>query len=124
MMNTKTAAIIAAWTAATAVSGQAIGKETTETHPKMTWQKCTSSGSCTNVNAEVTIDANWRWLHDVKGYTNCYDGNEWDSTLCPDAETCSKNCAVDGAEYSKTYGASTSGNALTLKFVQKGEYCE
>ncbi|CCO37125.1 hypothetical protein BN14_11276 [Rhizoctonia solani AG-1 IB] len=32
-----------------------------------------------------------------------------------------ENCAVDGADYSGTYGITTSGNALTLKFVTKGE---
>jgi len=57
------------------VSAQQVGKETTETHPKMTWQKCTKPGSCTTVNGEVTIDANWRWTHDTKGYSNCYNGN-------------------------------------------------
>ena len=30
--------------------------------------------------------------------------------------------AIDGADYSGTYGISTSGNALTLKFVTKGSY--
>ena len=28
---------------------QAVGKEQTETHPKMTWKKCTGKGSCTTV---------------------------------------------------------------------------
>ncbi|KAI1178008.1 glycoside hydrolase [Nemania sp. FL0916] len=122
MMNSKTAALVAALSAATKVSAQAAGSETAETHPTMTWQKCTAPGSCETVQGEVTIDANWRWLHDVGGYTNCYTGNEWNATICPDAETCSTNCAVDGAEYEATYGASTSGDALTLKFVTEGEY--
>ncbi|KAK4235475.1 glycoside hydrolase family 7 protein [Achaetomium macrosporum] len=77
----------------------------------MTWQKCSSSGSCTNVDGEVTIDSNWRWVHDKNGYTNCYNGN-----------TCASNCPLDGADYPGTYGASTSCNALTLKFVTKGCY--
>lgn len=101
--------------------GQGVGTQQTETHPKLTWQKCTSSG-CTDVNAEVTIDANWRWLH-VKGdYVNCYDGNEWNTTACADAESCAANCEIEGADYGTTYGASTSGNALTLKFLTKHEY--
>ena len=55
---------------------QLIGKEQTETHPKMTWKRCTGKGgnSCTTVNGELTIDANWRWLHIKDGYANCYDG--------------------------------------------------
>lgn len=104
-------------------SAQNVGTLTTETHPTMTWKKCAAGGSCSTVNGEVTVDANWRWLHDTKGYTNCYTGNEWNKTICPDAKTCAANCALDGADYSGTYGASTSGDALTLKFVTKGQYC-
>jgi len=54
---------------------QAVGKEQTETHPKMTWKKCSSGGSCTSQSGEVTIDANWRWLHGTSDTKNCYDGN-------------------------------------------------
>ncbi|KAK3998355.1 Exoglucanase 1 [Cladorrhinum sp. PSN332] len=105
-----------------AAAAQQVGKETTETHPKMTWQRCSASGSCSTVSGEVTIDSNWRWVHDKNGYSNCYSGNSWNSTICKDPKSCAANCAVDGANYSGTYGASTSGNALTLKFVTKGEY--
>lgn len=37
--------------------------------------------------------------------------------MCPDDETCASNCALDGADYEGTYGVTTSGDALTLKFV-------
>jgi cellulose 1,4-beta-cellobiosidase len=106
-----------------AAAAQQVGTQTAETHPRMTWQKCSSGGSCTNVNGEVTIDSNWRWVHDKNGYTNCYDGNTWNTTICSDGKACASNCALDGADYPGTYGASTSGNALTLKFVTKGSYC-
>ncbi|KAI0025365.1 putative cellulose 1, 4-beta-cellobiosidase [Xylariomycetidae sp. FL0641] len=102
-------------------SAQAVGKEQSETHPKMTWKKCSSGGSCSAVNGEVTIDANWRWLHSTEGTDNCYDGNEW-TAKCSGAEECAEQCAIEGADYSKTYGASTSGDALTLKFVTKHDY--
>ncbi|KAM0817030.1 hypothetical protein AB5N19_02832 [Seiridium cardinale] len=101
---------------------QNVGTLTTETHPKMTWQNCAAGGSCNTVNGEVTVDANWRWLHATTGSTNCYTGNEWNTTICPDAKTCAANCALDGADYTGTYGASTSGDGLTLKFVTKGQY--
>ncbi|CCF47864.1 glycosyl hydrolase family 7 [Colletotrichum higginsianum] len=96
---------------------QQVGTEQSETHPRLNWQRCTS-GSCSNVNAEVVIDANWRWIHEVGGYRNCYEGNSW-TGLCSGADDCAKNCAVEGADYGNTYGVSTSGNALTLKFVQQ-----
>ncbi|KAI2609499.1 glycoside hydrolase family 7 protein [Hypoxylon fragiforme] len=102
-------------------SAQQVGKEQAETHPKLSWKKCSGKGSCTATNAEVTIDSNWRWLHTTEGTENCYDGNEWTSK-CSSADDCATKCAVEGAEYSKTYGASTSGDALTLKFLTKHEY--
>jgi cellulose 1,4-beta-cellobiosidase len=63
------------------------------------------------------LDANWRWLHTTTGYTNCYTGNKWDSSICSDDTSCAKSCALDGADYSGTYGITTSGNAATLGFV-------
>ncbi|AEO58824.1 glycoside hydrolase family 7 protein [Thermothelomyces thermophilus ATCC 42464] len=103
-------------------AAQQVGTYTTETHPRMTWQRCSSGGSCTSVKGELVIDSNWRWVHDKNGYTNCYTANEWNSTICADNQSCAANCALDGADYSGTYGATTSGNALTLKFVTKGSY--
>jgi len=107
---------------ATAVNGQGVGTQQTETHPKITWQKCTGKGSCQNQNGEIVIDANWRWVHDKGGYSNCYTGNDWNTTACTDNTKCASQCVVDGADYSATYGLSTSGNALTLKFITKGQY--
>ncbi|KAF3387366.1 putative 1,4-beta-D-glucan cellobiohydrolase A [Penicillium rolfsii] len=98
------------------VGAQQAGTQKTETHPPLTWQECTSSG-CSDKSGSVVVDANWRWVHSVEGYTNCYTGNTWDATLCPDDATCATNCALDGADYAGTYGATTSGDALTLGFV-------
>ncbi|KAI0072539.1 exo-cellobiohydrolase I precursor [Panus rudis PR-1116 ss-1] len=97
------------------VYGQQVGTNTAENHPKLSSQHCTSSG-CTSQNTAVVLDANWRWLHTTSGYTNCYTGNSWDASLCPDPTTCASNCALDGADYTGTYGITSSGSALTLKF--------
>ncbi|RPD59301.1 cellobiohydrolaseI [Lentinus tigrinus ALCF2SS1-7] len=102
--------------------GQQVGTLTTETHPKLSVQQCSSGGSCQTLQRSVVLDSNWRWLHDVSGSTNCYTGNTWDDSLCPDPTTCASNCALDGADYSGTYGITTSSNALTLKFVTDGPY--
>ncbi|OSS45006.1 hypothetical protein B5807_09099 [Epicoccum nigrum] len=104
-----------------AVRAQQVGTSTTENHPKINWKTCTGTGgnSCTSKSAPIVLDSNWRWTHTVGGYVNCYTGNSWDTSLCPDGDTCAKNCAVDGAEYSSTYGITTSSDALTLKFVTK-----
>ncbi|KAL2760025.1 carbohydrate-binding module family 1 protein [Sodiomyces alcalophilus JCM 7366] len=104
---------------ATAMAQQA-GTLETETHPKITWQNCSSSG-CQTVNAAVVIDSNWRWAHDVGGYENCFEGNEW-TGVCNGDDDCAKNCEIEGANYQQTYGVSTSGDALTLRFVTEHEY--
>ncbi|CCO35084.1 hypothetical protein BN14_09198 [Rhizoctonia solani AG-1 IB] len=100
------------------VGAQQAGTSTAEVHPSLSWQKCTKSGGCvTQSNGKVVLDSNWRWVHNTGGYTNCYTGQAWDASLCPDPKTCATNCAVDGADYSGTYGITTSGNELSLKFV-------
>ncbi|KAJ7095619.1 cellobiohydrolaseI [Mycena epipterygia] len=98
------------------VSGQQVGTQMAETHPALSSQKCTASG-CTTLSTAVVLDSNWRWLHSINGTNNCYTGNTWDAKLCPNPTTCAANCALDGADYSGTYGITTSGTALTLKFV-------
>ncbi|KAI1363968.1 cellulose 1,4-beta-cellobiosidase [Xylaria arbuscula] len=117
-MHSKLAAIGALVATAKA---QCAATLTTETHPALTWQQCTAAGSCSSVSGKVVVDSNWRWVHDSTG-TNCYSGNEWDTSLCADADSCVTECCLDGADYSGTYGVTTSGNALTLKFVTQGPY--
>jgi len=113
----RSAALLSLATLVAVVVGQQAGTQTPETHPPLTWQSCKAGGTCTTNSASVVLDANWRWVHTTTGYTNCYTGNEWDATICPDPVTCAANCALDGADYETTYGISSSGDALTLAFV-------
>lgn len=96
--------------------GQQAGTSTPENHPKITTQKCTASG-CTTQQNSIVLDSNWRWVHNTGGYTNCYSGQTWNTQYCPDGATCAANCALDGADYSGTYGITASGNSVNLKFV-------
>ena len=97
------------------VYGQQVGTLTAENHPKLSISRCSTGGSCTTEARSVTLDSNWRWVHSTSGSNNCYTGNAWDTSLCPDPATCAKNCALDGADYPGTYGITTSGNSLNLK---------
>jgi hypothetical protein len=54
-----------------AAKAQQVGTDTAENHPAMTWSDCTS-GTCQQVQGEVVIDANWRWVHNG-GYTSVGD---------------------------------------------------
>lgn len=57
----------------------------------------------------------------MDGTDNCYDGNEW-TDVCSGADDCTANCALEGATYETTYGATTSGDELRLNFVTEHEY--
>ncbi|KAG3103316.1 putative 1,4-beta-D-glucan cellobiohydrolase B [Phytophthora cactorum] len=107
--------------AATITLAQQAGFNTAETHPSLTTQSCTSSG-CMNEDTSIVLDANWRWLYKEGTSTNCYTGNEWDTDICSDPETCASNCALDGADYTGTYGITADTDSLTLKLVTKGSY--
>jgi hypothetical protein len=51
---------------------QQAGTLKAETHPPLSISRCTSSG-CTNETHSITLDANWRWVHDTSSSTNCRD---------------------------------------------------
>jgi len=102
------------------VLAQQVGTNQQETHPSLSVQTCTRSG-CTSQQRSIVLDSNWRWLHD-KNLKNCFTGNEWDATLCPSPSACAQNCYIDGADYSATYGITTSGASLNIVFVTKGQY--
>jgi len=103
------------------INGQQVGTSQAEVHPSLPYKTCTASGCNTHGAGQVTIDANWRWSHVTDGYTNCYTGNAWNTTICPDGKTCASKCAVEGANYASTYGITASGDALTLKFVTQSQ---
>ena len=103
-----------------AAVAQLAGASVKEVHPPLPLQACDSTGACTTEQTKVTLDANWRWLHNKGGYTNCYTGTEWDATLCPDPQTCAANCALEGVDYAKVYEVTTSGSELQLGYVAPG----
>jgi cellulose 1,4-beta-cellobiosidase len=102
-------------------SAQLVGSNSAETHPPLTTQTCTKSG-CTDEDTTIVLDANWRWLYKEGTSTNCYKGNEWDETICSDPKTCASSCALDGADYTGTYGITAEADSVSLKLVTKGPY--
>lgn len=71
-------------------------------------------------SGSIVMDSNWRWTHMKGDYQpNCFEG-KWNTKVCPDVETCTKNCAIDGIsanQYTSTYGVHAEGSGLTLDFV-------
>jgi cellulase len=90
-----------------------------ENHPRLTTWKCTIAGGCIEQNSAIVADALSHWVHQVDTPSlGCGDwGNPPNSTVCPDAETCQKNCVMEGiADYSQN-GVTTDGAALTLDML-------
>src|SRR3569833_2622695 len=84
---------------------------TKETHTPLSWSKCSAGGSCTTVDGAVTVDANWRWTHQVSSSTNCYTGNKWDSSICSTNADCASACCRGGAGGAGAGGAAAGGGA-------------
>ncbi|CAE8715919.1 unnamed protein product [Polarella glacialis] len=87
---------------------------------------CSALGDCTKETLTVVMDSNWRWIHDGQ-YTNCFKDGAWDAMLCPDPDTCSSNCHLEGAstqEYASTYGVHVVSDGLMLDFVTATQYGE
>ena len=67
------------------------------------------------------LDSNWRWVHNVGGFTDCFTGSEWAGSIwnkqyCPNNKECAKECAVDGV-FMDTYGVTSYGSTLRLNFM-------
>merc|ERR1719158_1940305 len=80
---------------------------------------------CDDQQKSISLDANWRWTHKVGETSNCYTDSSWDASVCPDGETCARNCAagaVDEETWEGTYGVKKNGNGLDLGFVTQGPY--
>ncbi|KAJ7209983.1 glycoside hydrolase [Mycena pura] len=55
------------------------------------------------------------WFHTNLGH-ECWVDHVWDSTVCPDVQTCYDNCSLRKSNYSELYGITTSNNSATMKF--------
>jgi len=109
-------------------NAQQAGNLEQEQKPTITLKECTNSDGCTATQAKLTLDANWRWIHETSGYSNCYTGNAWTSSHCTkssDPGQCAQNCALEGVsadKYRNTYGIEQLENGVKLNFVTKHQY--
>jgi len=107
------------WSTAVA---QQVGTNKPEVHPPISFTTCTKAAGCTAQQTTVTMDAQWRWLHDARKnkFGNCIQGNAWDKTICTDGKAAAENCALEGMSqdaYGTTYGVTTVPGGVKLKFV-------
>ncbi|KAH6624145.1 concanavalin A-like lectin/glucanase domain-containing protein [Chaetomium sp. MPI-SDFR-AT-0129] len=113
--------LIAAAAMGALVSAQQPGNVTAEVHPELPTWKCTTDGGCVEQKTSIVLDWNYRWFHNEDASASCTTSTGVDPTLCPDQETCTQNCYVEGVDYAAS-GITTDGNALTLRqFVADAE---
>jgi len=105
-------------------SAQQIGK-IPEVHPRLTTWKCTKSRGCTAQNTSVVLDPDFRTVSAVHGSGLCkpaMSSAALNATLCPDAETCAANCALEGIANYTAFGVRTDGAAsMTMSMYVDGE---
>uniref|UniRef100_A0A7S4RQ07 cellulase n=1 Tax=Alexandrium monilatum TaxID=311494 RepID=A0A7S4RQ07_9DINO len=100
-----------------------------EKPPPLALSLCTKATGCKIQQANVTLDANWRWVYKVMcpgsgqpcySAGNCFNAGQWDKSVCSDPEACAKKCAVAGVnaqKYQDTYGVIPTPGGVELKFV-------
>lgn len=93
---------------------QQIGTLVPEVHPKLPTQLCTVASGCQTRNTALVTDALSRNLHATTDPAVSCNTTPLNSTLCPDAETCARNCVLEGVDYT-TQGVLTAGTAMTLR---------
>ncbi|KAI1496534.1 family 7 glycosyl hydrolase [Biscogniauxia marginata] len=124
------ALVLASWAAA-----QGVG--TADAHPRLTTEKCTTQGGCVAQNTSLVLDASFHGLRARDsssssnstgsadtGNSSCgggFDGKPLSVALCPDAETCARNCVFDGAEYEGNGVFADGGGAVVLRQYMERE---
>jgi len=102
-------------------AGQQIGTVNENYQLPLPIEKCTKDG-CVEESTAVTLDANWRWLHEASGYANCFTDGAWSTSACSSAAECALKCAVEGvteADWTDTYGISTRDGGVRVNFKTK-----
>ena len=106
-------------------TAQQVGTFEREVKPTITLKECTIADGCTSRKAELTLDANWRWIHSTSSSQNCYTGNTWNSQFCSDPVECAKSCALEGVsreKYRDTYGIKQVKDGVKMQFVTDHKY--
>lgn len=88
-------------------------------------RECTIAGGCTSRPAKVTLDANWRWIH--QNGQNCYKGNAWEGVCANggDPAACAQQCALEAVSsnsYQNTYGIQQLSDGIQLNFVTEHQH--
>ncbi|KAK7419030.1 hypothetical protein QQX98_003532 [Neonectria punicea] len=97
------------------VVGQTPGN-TTEVHPKLDTFRCTVLGGCRKHTNYIVVESSQHPIHQATNNVDCGSwGNAPNSTACPDAASCAKNCIIEGVPDYTVKGITTSGTEIRLQ---------
>lgn len=92
-----------------------------DNHPKLSTWKCTKAGGCKEQKTALVLDSASHPLYQKnnpsKGCGNW--GSPPPADVCPDEETCAKNCVMEGIQNYADYGVTTQGGSLTMTMMGK-----
>ncbi|KXX81013.1 Exoglucanase 1 [Madurella mycetomatis] len=106
----------------TLTAAQQVGNLQPETHPGLQWTQCTTNGNCSKIDGELTLDANWRWLHKIDDYRSCYEGQNWNAGVCNSDANCTAICALEGAQYKEVYGVVAGNDSFSQRLRTNFEF--
>ncbi|KAF2870781.1 concanavalin A-like lectin/glucanase domain-containing protein [Massariosphaeria phaeospora] len=94
---------------------------TSEVHPKLTTWKCSKAGGCREQRTSLVLDSASHPIHQKDNpKLNCGDwGSAANKTVCPDEETCAKNCIIEGVPNYADYGVTTKGGSVLMNLYGK-----
>ncbi|KAJ4221524.1 hypothetical protein FSOLCH5_008871 [Fusarium solani] len=97
------------------VAGQTPGN-TPEVHPRLDTFRCTVLGGCKKHTNYIVVESSQHPIHQATNNLSCGNwGEKPNSTVCPDAASCAKNCIIEGVPDYQVQGISTSGTELRLQ---------
>lgn len=116
---TRTAIVISSFLALAVA--QSLGKTSREVHPKIKTWRCSTKGGCKEQTNAIVLDAASHPIHQANNTAlGCGNwGSGPDPAVCPDVESCYKNCVMEGISDYSTYGVKTAGDRLTLDMYGK-----
>ncbi|KAF4634697.1 hypothetical protein G7Y89_g3409 [Cudoniella acicularis] len=98
--------------------------KTPENHPKLQTYQCTKSTGCKPQTSRLVLDEMTHPIHQLSApslpCTNLTSSSSPNSTICPDALNCAKNCVIEGITDYTPHGVQTSGSSLSLSMLENG----
>ncbi|RAL11911.1 glycoside hydrolase, partial [Aspergillus homomorphus CBS 101889] len=94
--------------------------QTPNQHPQLTTHHCTRKHGCTPLTTSIVLDASFHSIHALHAPdTPCTTpSGELNTTLCPDAATCARNCIIEGITNYTAYGVEVQRNHTAVNLRQ------